>query len=259
MWPWMVWERHAIEHACKQGVGMEFVHGRNVILWGRKCDVGMDFWKQGNQGVGMLWGQDAAEHGRNQDVGMGVVRTGCSGAWTESGCARGCGLNGIQSTMDVIRMWMWAKILWSWAAVVHEPNAGWAMNASRIGWSTDLKNHAIFMDALGIGRIRARFIKVWSWMLRESMRFKPGKSMARVRMFFGTGCAAAGTWSGCGHKRRWKGAWTGGNWSGACRWGGMLSMNVTRTWARMLWAQDALEHGHNPDLGMGTGCSRAWT
>ena len=93
--------------------------------------------KYGMTQAWMLSARDALEHGRNRDVGMGVVGAGCSGAWMESGCARGCGLNGTQSSMEVVRMW--AKILWSWAAVVHELNAGRAMNASRIGWSTDLK------------------------------------------------------------------------------------------------------------------------
>ena len=63
----------------------------------------------------------------------------------------------------------------------------------------------------------------------------------------GTGCTRE-----CA-SRMW--AWTGGNGSGACCWGGKpSSMNVTRMWVCMLWEQDSIEHGRNPELGMGTGC-----
>ena len=69
----------------------------------------------------MLWEQDAIEHARSQDVSMDVVGTGCSETWTKSGCAHGCGLKRMQSSMDVIRMWMWA--------MVRGPNVGLALNA----------------------------------------------------------------------------------------------------------------------------------
>ena len=85
------------------------------------------------------------------------------------------------------------------------------------------------MDALGIGRIRARFIKVWSWMLRESMHFKMSKSWQEPGCFrHGMRCSRdVWEWDGC-----------------------------------MPLVRDDVERERKQDVGpsvMGTGCARAWT
>ena len=101
-------------HGC-DGNGMP--SSMHVILWkrgavqhGRNQDVGM------HVGAWMFCEQNALEHGRNWNVGMDAVGPGCKPGLRDGGlqmsmdvvrCGHGwCG-NGMQSSMDVNRMWAW--------------------------------------------------------------------------------------------------------------------------------------------------------
>ena len=74
------------------------------------------------------------QHGRNQDVGMGVVRTKCSEAWTESGCARGRDdaiKKGCNQDVGKIDMVMGSNSAWT---------SSWS---SRMLWASDVLEYEI--------------------------------------------------------------------------------------------------------------------